>query len=815
MSEKKLETVSQSDRWVSIIMVTVVALTMAVLIRHAYGYYVDINSLEEKRQQLVRLSKLQGEISYYDEVLTMSARMAASTGDPYWEARYKQYVPRLEAVINEASTYTQQMMNTQGVELTDEANKALIALEDSAFNLVRQNKKEEALSLLLSEAYQDYKKTYSQGLEEFNTYLQKVLINQINDERQEALFSFTTSLIIFLFLIAAWLSGYFMYRRWNKRLLESSKKLTLELEERQKAELSLLDHKENLETLVEERTIELTESQKELEEVNKKLVFTQHAVDKGSDMVYWLELDATIFYVNNPAILRVGYSFDELVGNKISMIDPEFPKEKWMGLVEMLSAGEIMTFESQHQAKNGERYPIEITARMIEHDGDKRIISNVRDITERKEAEASLKKAKKETEKASKKLKSQLEQLKATNKELHKLKFSLDNTNNLVWWVDPKDGSILYMNLHAKERNGYSLEDYPKLKVFDFDPVFNEEMWPDFGKAMEENGQMTFETKNETINGEVYPIEVSAKFLTYEGNDFLIAVARDISERVKAEESLKKAKEETEKAFEQLKGAQAQLVQSEKMSSVGQLAAGIAHEINNPVNFTRNSSIALERDVQDVLDLVKQYQQFIYDKALSLEELKAFEEEIDVKELLEAISIGVGDIKEGTSRTSKIVKGLRAFSREDTEEKEWADIHEGIEATLNVAKNRLKNGIEVHKHFDSSIDKALCFPGQLNQVFLNLIVNAADALEEKGEINITTEKSDDKITISFQDNGPGIPESVKSKIFDPFYTTKKLGEGTGLGLSISREIIKKHDGELEVSSAKGKGTEFRITLPAE
>ncbi|RLD32046.1 MAG: histidine kinase, partial [Bacteroidetes bacterium] len=275
----------------------------------------------------------------------------------------------------------------------------------------------------------------------------------------------------------------------------------------------------------------------------------------------------------------------------------------------------------------------------------------------------------------------------------------------------------------------------------------------------------------------------------------------------------KQLEDEVEKRTLELKNTQGQLIQSEKMASLGQLTAGIAHEINNPVSFTRTSSFALDQDLKDITSLIEKYREFHEKEGLHPKEIEEFEKSIEYEVLLLAIHQGIDDIKEGTKRTAEIVKGLREFSHLDQKEMEPADIHHGLDTTLNLLRSRFIGNIKIIKNYDRSIGMINCHLGQLNQVFLNLISNSIDAIDEKGEITITTIKQDKNVVISIKDNGTGIPEELLGKIFDPFFTTKKIGQGTGLGLSISHGIIQNHGGTIAAESIAGKETRFDIILP--
>ncbi|MGQ4646674.1 ATP-binding protein [Lyngbya aestuarii] len=289
--------------------------------------------------------------------------------------------------------------------------------------------------------------------------------------------------------------------------------------------------------------------------------------------------------------------------------------------------------------------------------------------------------------------------------------------------------------------------------------------------------------------------------------------------------------QELTQALQELGQTQSQLIQSEKMSSLGQLVAGVAHEINNPVNFIFGNLQYAREYTEDLLELVQLYQQHYPN---SQPEIQERIEAIELEFLSEDLSKLMSSMKLGVDRIRQIVVSLRNFSRLDEAEMKAVDIHEGIESTLLILNNRLKNSVEVIKQY-GNLPLIECYAAQLNQLFMNIIANAIDALEEsetrdyvptnngkrqdnyhkkKHQILIQTENIANKqIRIKICDNGPGVPPEIKNKLFDPFFTTKKVGKGTGLGLSISHQIVEKHHGKIELNSEIGKGTEFVICLP--
>ncbi len=268
-------------------------------------------------------------------------------------------------------------------------------------------------------------------------------------------------------------------------------------------------------------------------------------------------------------------------------------------------------------------------------------------------------------------------------------------------------------------------------------------------------------------------------------------------------------------ARERMKKTQIQLVHSEKMASLGQLTAGIAHEINNPVNFVSSNVSPLRRDLADILAIIKKYEdtvaaQQLHEKFNAVEQLKT---KLDFSYLRGEIENLLNGIQEGAHRTSEIVRGLRNFTRLEEDVRKPADINKGLESTLLMLKHQLKNRVEVIKAF-GEIPEVMCYPGKLNQAFLNILANASQAIDGPGKIFIKTSYDGEIVTISIKDTGKGMTEEVKKHLFEPFFTTKPVGEGTGLGLPITYGIIEEHDGNIEVYSEPGQGSEFVVTLPA-
>ncbi|MBA3922478.1 MAG: HAMP domain-containing histidine kinase, partial [Nostocaceae cyanobacterium] len=314
---------------------------------------------------------------------------------------------------------------------------------------------------------------------------------------------------------------------------------------------------------------------------------------------------------------------------------------------------------------------------------------------------------------------------------------------------------------------------------------------------------------------------------SFEGNYYgRVWYFRDISE-VKAatlalqasSAQIKQKASQLEKTLLELQYTQVQLIQSEKMSSLGQLVAGIAHEINNPVNFIYGNLTHVTEYIQELMHLLKCYQQEYSQPSLALQIIS---EEIDCNFLMADLSRLLSSMKVGAERIRSIILSLRTFSRLDEADLKAVNLHEGIESALLFLQSRLKTKagkeIQVIKEY-GDLPPVECYPGKLNQVFMNVLCNAIDALElgsnnQSPTILLRTWVQGQRVAIAIADNGVGISESIRERIFEPFFTTKPIGQGTGIGLSISYQVVvEKHGGSFKFTSELGQGTEFLIEIP--
>ncbi|MEH2266794.1 PAS domain S-box protein [Nostoc sp.] len=522
---------------------------------------------------------------------------------------------------------------------------------------------------------------------------------------------------------------------------------------------------------------------------------------------------------NRAAEGMFGYTTEEMLGNPFEIIVPENARKHVNEIITALLTQRGGSFSvNENITKDGRTMVCEwYNNPLVAPDGQVvGIASMVLDITERKCAE----------------------------EEQQKFVALVENSSDFIG-ISSMEGQVVYVNPAGLKMLGLSSLEAAKTKsVADFHSPeafaeFQQQIIPlmlQYGFWQGEFRHRHFQT------GIEIPTDCSLFMVNHPetGEPFCrVAVARDITDRKQAKEALLKSEaqlrqqaEELKEAFRELQNTQTHLIQSEKMSSLGQLVAGVAHEINNPVNFIYGNLSPAKEYTQDLLSLLQLYQSHYPEP---IPEIQDFAEQIELDFLKSDLPQILNSMKVGAVRIREIVLSLRTFSRLDEAEMKAVDIHEGIDSTLMILQNRIKGNkqrptIEIIKEYDK-LPLVECYAGQLNQVFMNILSNAIDALEErlgsvdeanKGNnqypiptIRICTQLQDsNQVIIRIADNGLGIPEDLKQQLFDPFFTTKPIGKGTGMGLAISYQIVtERHGGSLECISQLEQGAEFVINIP--
>ena len=394
--------------------------------------------------------------------------------------------------------------------------------------------------------------------------------------------------------------------------------------------------------------------------------------------------------------------------------------------------------------------------------------------------------------------------------------------NSATIAITDAEGTIIYVNQKFTEMTGYSkneaLGQNPRILKGEDGLTDYKEMWEMLSSGQQWRGDF----HNKRKNGEFFWERAAiSPILDLDGNiTHFLAIKEDITERKIIEDELERSVAESvqmattlEFVNAELKATQSQMLQREKMASIGQLAAGVAHEINNPIGFVSSNLRSLDKYIKKLTGYLELLEKGLKEQAPeSWEEIKPQRKKLKIDFLLEDCDDLITESLDGSERVRKIVQNLKTFSRVDQAEEQLADLNECLESTISIVWNELKYKAQLEKDF-AELPDIYCSPQELSQVFTNILVNAAQAIEKEGLVKIRSWLEDETIFISIQDNGSGIDKANLEKIFEPFFTTKPVGEGTGLGMSISYEIVKKHGGDILIDSELGKGTTFTISLP--
>jgi PAS domain S-box-containing protein len=472
--------------------------------------------------------------------------------------------------------------------------------------------------------------------------------------------------------------------------------------------------------------------------------------------------DGKILYANRHLADLVGLTPDEMKTR--NTVDFYYDSEKRLEVLERLKREGVVT-DMEVRVKRADGTPLwtVFSLGLSEMGGEKVVLGGFLDITRRKELE----------------------------NRLHLYREVFKHSIDVIMVID-KEGHILERNPAHQRRTGFTDEDLRNKTVFDLLPP---ERAAEVRQALDREGGFTGELEGSSKDGENIPVLVSIFPIHDEQGklDLYVTMGRDIT-------AIKRALTDLAETNRELRQTQAQLVQSEKMASLGGLVAGIAHEINTPVGAMTSMHDTLVRAIAKLKEHLKETRP------------EALEGDEKLKSLFAMIDESNQVIRSGASRVAEIVRRLRSFARLDEAELKKVDVHEGLEDTLTLVHHEIKHNIRVVRDY-GNLPPMSVYPSRLNQVFLNLINNARQAIRDKGTITIKTWIDDKTAAISIKDDGIGIPEENLPRIFDPGFTTKGVGIGTGLGLSICYQIIKDHRGRIDVESEVGKGATFTVRIP--
>jgi len=571
---------------------------------------------------------------------------------------------------------------------------------------------------------------------------------------------------------------------------------------------------------------ELHQMQLTIEKLNRDLNASEarfhNVIAKNADSIVIVNKKGVVCFVNPSAESLFGCKEEELFGQEFfgtlvvegSACDLEMDTDIIHQVGETETAGiRVVQTEVEVIRKEQENAVVEMRVVETEWEGEMAYLATLRDITERKRTEEML--------------------------WLYSRAMAAASTGIVIADATKPNLANIYCNPAFAKMTGYPQEEIigqncRLLQGSDTDPAAVEQI----RQALQTQSRCTVVLKNYRKDGTAFwnqlaisPVRDRKGKLTH-----FIGVQTDVTERKQAEEALQRSEAQSreqaaklEAALNQLQKTHSQLVQSEKMSSLGLLVAGVAHEINNPVSFIYGNLTHLDNYAKELLHLLKLYQQHYPHPVLEIkEQIEAIELDFLMKDLTQILS----SMNVGVDRICQIVNSLRNFSRHDESEIKTVNLHEGIDSTLLILNHRMKaigttQPIQIVKEY-GNVPNVECYPGPINQVFMNILGNAIDALEDSNRERTIQEVRDnpskikistcivdnDYVAIKISDNGPGMSEEVKQRIFDTFFTTKPVGKGTGMGLSISYQIVvERHRGELNCVSEINQGTEFIIKIP--
>lgn len=535
-----------------------------------------------------------------------------------------------------------------------------------------------------------------------------------------------------------------------------------------------------------ERFIAIERDITEEKKRDRRLRLLESSIENATEAMFTIDAEGYLVDVNNAACQRLKYTREELLTMGVWDIDPDIKQDQWSQTWSKIKQGKLQGFVTQQVAKDGEVFPVAIYAGLAKHEGKEYSCAFARDISQQLAMEADL------------------------DGERRLLATIVSSIPYYVFWKD-RECRFMGCNNAMAELGGLS-DPEQIVGLTDYDMPWSHEISDGYRADDAEvmNSGMAKLHIEEKIGegGQESIIDTSKVPLRDpEGNVIgVIGIFVDITERRRLE---------------------AQLVQAQKLESIGQLAAGIAHEINTPAQYVSDNTRFLRDEFQNLLRVLDHCTEQIdpNQEAQSWDErytgVTELLQEVDYEFLRGEIPQAISQSLEGLERITRIVKAMKEFSHPGSDTKQLADLNKAIDSTITVCNNRWKYVADMEMDLEESIPAVPCLLAEFNQVILNLVVNAADAIEqrfqgtnEKGLIRVVTRQCGEMMEVRIEDNGGGIPERVRAKIFDPFFTTKEVGKGTGQGLAISRDVVvNKHGGTLECESNEGEGTVFTIRLP--
>ena len=519
------------------------------------------------------------------------------------------------------------------------------------------------------------------------------------------------------------------------------------------------------------------------------------AVEQTASSIVITDPTGTMQYVNSKFCQTTGYDLSEVIGQNVRLLKSgTHPPQVYQDLWETIRSGREWHGEIRNRRKDGTLFwESTIISPITDNNGSiSNYLSVKEDITSRKDAERQLQKKQAELVLKHEQLTNLFRQVEQGKREWEQ---TMDCVDDMVAMVD-SERRIKRCNRSFAKLAGCS---YQQMASADWCELLRA-VGLDIDGLEGFSGELFHAPSQRWLTLKTYPYG--------EGRGEVIML-HDLTE-------IKLVSEQLSTAYKELKDTHSQLLQQEKMASIGQLAAGVAHEINNPMGFISSNLSTMGKYLERLTSFLELQSAGVEESAPQplKEELAQARRRFKVDYILEDSRCLLAESKDGAERVRTIVQNLKSFSRVDDAQENYVDLNECLENTITVAWNELKYKATLDRDY-GELPQVKCLPQQLNQVFLNVLVNAAHAIENKGVVTVKTRTENERVIIAIHDTGCGIPKEIQNRIFEPFFTTKEVGKGTGLGLSISYDIVKKHGGTLEVESSAEDGTTFTISLPIE
>lgn len=800
-----------------VLSIVMVAIVLTATIAVVALYYLDITSEKLNQTALKYESRTELLRALRDNTTTRTILLQDMFVSDDISDLYPGYQSLSEEFNDTYHSFKSLEHNPEEKQLVNKLDTILQKTIPAQVRLIQQlidKDREAARTEMNKPAYTRLRNQTANQFEEILSVYREKTHHALKDVNAEVLNKIHFILLLTAFILMLGVTiGFFMMRK----VVGTEKLLRDEVARHIETQSALEIYRQHLEEEVQ-KEVDKYRKVEEARNKSQELAYaTGQILEDSLNEIYIFDASTLNFIqLNKAARDNTGYSMNELKQLTLPDLLHGLSETAFKNNIQLLLSGEndLIHFTGELHRKDASSYPIEIHLQLSMMEYSPVIVAMVLDITDRKRIEEGL-------------LHKTVELEQAQN-ELEYQKKAMDE--HAIVSTLSKDECLQGVNQKFIDISGFTKNELIGGNVCIGTACDQPE---DFFKEMSsriQNGEVWHGIiSNHRADGTPYWTKTTiTPFIDTNGKiDKFISISTDITAQKLAERELLTKTLEVEQAHSQLEATHNQALQSEKLASVGQLAAGIAHEINTPIQFVGDNTRFLKEAFEDITELIALYQEQCSSvlagelKLEMAEKAMSKSEEIDLEYIVEEVPHAISQSLEGIERVTRIVRSMKDFSHPGSDDKEMVDINHAIETTTTVCKNEWKYDAELITEFDPALNSVPCYPGELNQVILNIVVNASHAIHDArgeddalGQIRITTKLDGDNAEIRIADNGAGMPEEVRKRIFEPFYTTKGVGKGSGQGLAIAYSVVvDKHHGSIDVDSKPGEGTTFIIRLP--